>query len=92
MTSRNLQIFVTVAELGKMTEAARVLYITQSSVSQAIASIEQEYGVVLFERLSRVFSSPTRARNFSTTPEAISPSSRTWRSSCSARASGRPLR
>ena len=53
MTSRNLQIFVTVAELGKMTEAARVLYITQSSVSQAIASIEQEYGVVLFERLSR---------------------------------------
>lgn len=53
MTSRNLQIFVTVAELGKMTEAARALYITQSSVSQAIASIEQEYGVVLFERLSR---------------------------------------
>ena len=53
MTSRNLQIFVTVAELGKMTEAARSLYITQSSVSQAIASIEQEYGVVLFERLSR---------------------------------------
>ena len=41
MTSRNLQIFVTVAELGKMTEAARSLYITQSSVSQAIASIEQ---------------------------------------------------
>ena len=37
MTSRNLQIFVTVAELGKMTEAARVLYITQSSVSQAVS-------------------------------------------------------
>ena len=52
MTTRNLQIFVTVAELGKMSEAARTLYITQSSVSQAIASIEQEYGVVLFERLS----------------------------------------
>ena len=52
MTTRNLQIFVTVAELGKMSEAARTLYITQSSVSQASASIEQEYGVVLFERLS----------------------------------------
>lgn len=52
MTIRNLQIFITVAELGKMSEAARTLYITQSSVSQAIASIEQEYDVVLFERLS----------------------------------------
>jgi len=49
---RNLQIFIAVAELGKMSEAARTLYITQSSVSQAIASIEQEYGVVLFERIS----------------------------------------
>lgn len=52
MTYRFLQIFLTVAECGKMSDAAKKLYITQSSVSQAIASIESEYGVLLFERLS----------------------------------------
>lgn len=41
-----------VVDCGKMSEAARQLYITQSSVSQAIASIEKEYGIILFERLS----------------------------------------
>lgn len=52
MTNRELEIFLTVVECGKMTETARRLYITQSSVSQAIANIEKEYGVKLFERLS----------------------------------------
>ena len=52
MTNRELEIFLTVVECGKMTETARKLYITQSSVSQAIANIEKEYDVKLFERLS----------------------------------------
>lgn len=52
MTYRYLQIFMAVAEFGKMSEAAKQLYITQSSVSQAISSIEKEYGILLFERLS----------------------------------------
>lgn len=52
MTYRYLQIFMAVAEYGKMSEAAKQLYITQSSVSQAISSIEKEYGILLFERLS----------------------------------------
>lgn len=52
MTSRELEIFMEVVECGKMSEAARKLYITQSSVSQAVASIEKEYGIILFERLS----------------------------------------
>lgn len=53
MTNRNLEIFVAVAEHGKMSTAAKELFITQSSVSQAIAEIEREYGVRLFDRLSR---------------------------------------
>jgi len=52
LTSRELQIFLTTAECGKMSEAARQLFITQSSVSQAVASIEKEYDILLFERLS----------------------------------------
>ena len=52
MTARELEIFMAVVDCGKMSEAAKKLYITQSSVSQAVTSIEKEYGIVLFERLS----------------------------------------
>lgn len=53
MTIRSLEIFVEVAECGKMSEVARNMYITQSSVSQAISEIEKEYGVKLFDRISK---------------------------------------
>ncbi len=54
MTIRSLEIFVKVAECGKMSEVARNMYITQSSVSQAISEIEKEYGVKLFDRISKI--------------------------------------
>ena len=41
MTIRNLEIFTKVAELGSMSAAAKILYITQPSVSLAIAEIEK---------------------------------------------------
>ena len=53
MTIRSLEIFVKVAECGKMSEVARNMYITQSSVSHAISEIEKEYGVKLFDRISK---------------------------------------
>lgn len=53
MTTRDLEIFMTVAECGKMCDAAKLLFISQSSVSQAIANIEREYDILLFERLSK---------------------------------------
>lgn len=53
MTDRDLEIFMCVAKYGKMSDAAKQLYISQSSVSQAIASIEREYNILLFERLSK---------------------------------------
>lgn len=53
MTTRDLEIFMTAAECGKMCDAAKLLFISQSSVSQAIANIEREYNILLFERLSR---------------------------------------
>lgn len=45
MTNRNLEIFVAVAECENMSEAARKLYITQSSVSQVVSEIEKKYGI-----------------------------------------------
>ena len=53
MTLRHLQIFVEVAETGKMSEAANHLFISQSSISQAIGDMESYYSTVLFERLSK---------------------------------------
>ena len=51
MTLRSLEVFIKVVETGKMSVAAKNLYISQSSVSQAIAEIENEYHVLLFERV-----------------------------------------
>ncbi len=52
-TIRHLRIFIAVAEAGKMSLAAKSLYIAQPTVSQAVAEIEAEYSVRLFDRLSK---------------------------------------
>ena len=53
MTIRHLQIFIAAADTGQMSAAAKELFITQPTVSQAIADIENSYGIRVFERLSR---------------------------------------
>lgn len=53
MTLRHLKIFVAVADCGSMSAAANKLYISQPTVSQAIAEIEKNYNIRLFERLSQ---------------------------------------
>lgn len=54
MTSlRHLRIFAAVYDENSMTAASRKLFMTQPSVSQAIKELEREFGVMLFERLSR---------------------------------------
>lgn len=53
MTIRNLEIFVKVADLGSMTAASEALYISQPTVSQAIAELEGHYGTKLFDRLAK---------------------------------------
>ena len=53
MTLRNLEVFLQVIDAGSMRAAADRLYISQPSVSDAVAQLEQEYAVRLFERLGR---------------------------------------
>ena len=53
MTIRHLQIFVAVADCGKMSAAAERLHISQPSVSQAVRELESYYNIKLFERLSQ---------------------------------------
>jgi DNA-binding transcriptional LysR family regulator len=50
---RALQVFVVTAEQGSMTQAAKVLGLTQSGVSQIIAALEESVGRQLFDRSIR---------------------------------------
>ena len=50
---RTLFIFTCVVEAGGMTQAAKVLKMTQSSVSQAIGNLEDALGAPLFDRSVR---------------------------------------
>jgi DNA-binding transcriptional LysR family regulator len=47
-----LKTFITVARVGHLTRAADQLHLTQSAVSKQIKALEEELGVVLFERLT----------------------------------------
>jgi DNA-binding transcriptional LysR family regulator len=50
MTRAQFQVFAAVVDAGSFTEAAKALGLTQSSVSQAVASLEAELGVSLLTR------------------------------------------
>lgn len=50
MNFYNLQYFIDVAELGSFTKAAHKNYVSQTAISQQIASIEKELGFQLFIR------------------------------------------
>lgn len=53
MTYNSLCYFVKLAEMEHYTNAAKALYISQPSLSYAIATLEEELGVPLFEREGR---------------------------------------
>ena len=50
---KSLYTFVAVAETGSMTEAAQVLSVSHSAVSQAIKSLESQLNQPLFNRVGR---------------------------------------
>ena len=53
MTFRHLQIFLALSKELNMTRTAEKLFMTQPSVSQAIAELESHYQVKLFDRLGK---------------------------------------
>lgn len=55
MTDKSLEIFRLVAEYGSNSEAARILDISQPSVSRAITSLETEFNTKLINRDSMPF-------------------------------------
>ena len=53
MTIRHLKIFIAVAECGSMNMAAKKLFLSQPTISQAIRELEEYYDTRLFDRLSK---------------------------------------
>lgn len=53
LDSHKLLAFVTLARCGSFTQTAHELFLTQSAVSHAIKSLEQELACRLFDRLGR---------------------------------------
>ena len=53
MELRHLKYFCAVAEQGSFSKASRLLYISQSSISEQVADLEREMGVILFHRDGR---------------------------------------
>src|SRR5258707_431694 len=53
MTLEQLRIFIAVAELQHVTQAAENLHLTQSAVSSAIQALESRHNVRLFDRIGR---------------------------------------
>lgn len=53
MDTRQLKFFVACAQAGSISEAARKLYATQSTVSKAIKGLEETMGIRLFDRQPR---------------------------------------
>ena len=65
MTLRHIRIFLAVCDHDcNVTRAAQALYMAQPAVSAAIRELEEEYGVRLFDRISRRFSITEAGRRF----------------------------
>jgi DNA-binding transcriptional LysR family regulator len=53
MDERKLELFLAIADEGSLTAAADRMHVAQPSASQALQTIEREYGVELFRRTGR---------------------------------------
>lgn len=53
MELRQLRYFLSVAETEHLTQSAQALFVTQSTLSHGLRQLEDELGVVLFDRVGR---------------------------------------
>lgn len=76
MTLNQIRIFVLIAELGHVTRAAERLGITQSAASAAIAALERQYEIKLFNRVGRSIQLSETGEHFLTEAQALLASAR----------------
>ena len=54
MTLQQLKYIIMIAETGSITTAAQRLFIAQPSLSKAVAELEKEMGITIFNRSNYV--------------------------------------
>ena len=64
MLLKQMQYFVSIVEENSFTEAAEKNFISQSAISQAMNSLEDDLGVKLIERKNRSFQVTTSGDYF----------------------------
>lgn len=64
MTLTQLKYVITVANAGSINEAARRLFLSQSSLSSAVRELEEEIGVDIFRRTNRGISVTPKGEEF----------------------------
>lgn len=67
----SLKAFVTVAELGSFSRASEQLFMTQPAISKRIAALEDDLGVLLFDRLGRRIQMTEAGQKFLTSARRI---------------------
>ena len=60
MLLKQMQYFVSIVDENSFTEAAEKNFISQSAISQAMNSLEEDLGVKLIERKNRSFQMPSQ--------------------------------
>ncbi|MGC1346729.1 MAG: LysR family transcriptional regulator [Methyloceanibacter sp.] len=73
-------MFVAVAEAGSLSAAARHLRMPLTTVSRQLAALEEQVGVRLMTRTTRISRSPSQAVTISNPAVASSPSLKRWSS------------
>lgn len=53
MNLKQLEVFIAVAESGSFSRAAEITFLTQSTVSQHVSSLESEFGLTLLDRTGK---------------------------------------
>ncbi len=53
MNLKQIEVFMAVAECGSFSRAAELTFLTQSTVSQHVSSLEKEFGLKLFDRTGK---------------------------------------
>jgi len=71
ITLKQIRAFVTVAQAGSFTAAANRLHLTQSAVSVLISELEQQLGLRLFDRTTRLVQLNDAGRDFYPAAEKI---------------------
>ena len=67
----SLKAFVAVAELASFSRASEQLFMTQPAVSKRIAALEDDLGVLLFDRLGRRIQLTEAGQKFLTSARRI---------------------